>query len=66
MSEQNLPVLDKEGDEWILKVNGAGPVRIKVADRALASQIWEAATWAYRNGADDTRRQIKSALGIGP
>jgi len=41
-------------------------VRIKVADRALACQIWESATWAYRNGADDVRGEIKSALGIEP
>jgi len=66
MTERTLPVLDKEDDEWILRVYRAAPVRIKVADRALACQIWESATWAYRNGADDVRGEIKSALGIEP
>jgi hypothetical protein len=60
------PILDKDADtnEWVLKVARSGWVRIPNDQRALACQIFDAATWAYHNGQEDRRNAIKQALGI--
>lgn len=63
-SDDRRPVLDKEDGHWVLKVWGVGPVRIPIADRALATHVWQAATQAYNNGRHDVRETIKNALGV--
>ena len=63
-TSENVPVLDKEGEEWVLKVDGAAPVRIPYAQRGLANSIWQAAQRAYINGRLDVEQAMRRAMGI--
>jgi len=65
-SEKNVPILDKDEatNEWVLKVQCAAPVRVPIEQRALACQMWEAATRAYHNGRWDVQKEMHRALGI--
>jgi len=62
--KENVPILDKEGDEWVLKVDGEAPVRIPYDQRALANSIWKAAQRAYINGRIDVMQAMQRAMGI--
>jgi len=63
LTSENVPILTKEGDEWVLKVDGEAPVRIPYAQRALANAIWKAAQRAYINGRIDVQQAMQRAIG---
>ena len=63
-SKENVPTLAKEGDEWVLTVDGEAPVRIPYAQRALDNSIWKAAQRAYINGRIDVMQAMQRAMGI--
>ena len=63
-TERRVPTLDREANEWVLRVHGAGPVRVK--QNGLAHQILESAVRAYWNGMADKTGEIKRALEIAP
>lgn len=60
--KDNVPILEKDGEDWVLIVSRAGAVRIK--DRELACMVWNAATWAYNNGRDEKLEEIRHVLQI--
>lgn len=59
-----VPLVEKDGEEWVLLVPRAPVIRTK--DRALADSIWRAATWAHNNGAENAREKMRVALGVNP
>lgn len=65
-ADQNRPVLDKDEEtkEWVLKVDCAAWVRVPLEQRALACQMFDAATWAYHNGRRDVQHEMQRALGV--
>lgn len=65
---ENVPTLSLcdavDGECWVLKVHRANMISFPKDQRALASRVWEAAMWSYRNGAQHAQQEMQRALGI--
>ena len=64
MSDDGRPILDRDGDGWALIIPGKPSQTVRFTDRNLANDCWQAATWAYHNGAADRMNSIRQALGF--
>ena len=61
---ERVPTCEKDGDQWIIKVERGAPVRVK--DGWLAYQILRLAAWSYHNGRDDALGEVRDAIGVSP